>query len=416
MPKRHERALPVNVLIAYSHSDEALKDELIKHLSPLRRQGLIQDWHDRRIAPGADWNRDIDGHLSRCAIFLPLISADFINSDYCYGIEMARALERHEKGEATVIPVVLRPCVWTALPFGKLQALPRDGKPVTTWANQDEAFTDIVQGVRKAVEVLTGAERSELAPPAPVLAAGSTSAPRATFVPLVVTDSPRALIWNVQTKTVASVPVQECQWGNREASLELEPDDPTDGPFLDSLRDDLASLIVAFRNNAAICRVGEITHISKARIDRWRLALQIERSDFQPTMEVSFENTSKDELAERRARRILFNENPARDERDLNAIAFEVLLRGTNTVIAVERSVLPDLFRLYGSQPARFLEIAWIATAMRLKLSACVVEIVTLRMELEVGALGIQFHGRRRKEYTDRPAYEMKLEGVCQLV
>ncbi|MEK7753705.1 MAG: toll/interleukin-1 receptor domain-containing protein, partial [Acidobacteriota bacterium] len=81
----------MQVFIAYSHTDEPLKNELVKHLSPLRRLGLIQHWHDRRIAPGADWNREIDAHLNRCQIILLLSSADFINSDYCYGIEMARA-------------------------------------------------------------------------------------------------------------------------------------------------------------------------------------------------------------------------------------------------------------------------------------------------------------------------------------
>jgi len=140
--------MPVEIFIAYAHADEPLKDELLKHLSPLRREGLIREWHDRRIQPGADWEHQIDQHLNACGIVLLLISADFIHSDYCCCVEMKRALERHASAEATVVPVILRPCDWHRLPFGTLQALPKDGKAVSTWPNGDEAFTDIARGLR----------------------------------------------------------------------------------------------------------------------------------------------------------------------------------------------------------------------------------------------------------------------------
>ena len=80
--------MPVEVFIAYSHADEPMRQELVKHLSPLKRSDLIEEWHDRCIEPGADWNREIDRHLNSSRIVLPLISADFIHSDYCYGVEM----------------------------------------------------------------------------------------------------------------------------------------------------------------------------------------------------------------------------------------------------------------------------------------------------------------------------------------
>ena len=93
-------AMPVELFIAYSHVDELLKDELIKHLSPMSRSGIIEEWHDRRINPGADWTSQISDALNRCQIILLLISADFIHSDYCYGVEMKRALVRHEDDQA----------------------------------------------------------------------------------------------------------------------------------------------------------------------------------------------------------------------------------------------------------------------------------------------------------------------------
>jgi TIR domain len=151
MLEREQLYMPVKLFIAYSHVDELMKQELVKHLSSLSRSGIVQEWHDRRIEPGADWNWDIDRHLNHSDIILLLISADFIHSEYCYGVEMKRALERHECSEARVIPVILRPCDWHALPFGTIQAIPKDGKAVTTWSNQDEAYTDIARGVRAVI-------------------------------------------------------------------------------------------------------------------------------------------------------------------------------------------------------------------------------------------------------------------------
>jgi len=143
---------PVLIFYAYARQDESLRDELAKHLALLRRQGLIRDWYDRRIEPGAEWEEDIDHHLRSAQIILPLISPDFIDSDYCYDIEMKRAMERHQRGEARVIPVILRPCDWKNAPFAKLQALPRDAKPVTQWDNQDEAFLSVADGIRMVLD------------------------------------------------------------------------------------------------------------------------------------------------------------------------------------------------------------------------------------------------------------------------
>src|SRR5579863_1867747 len=146
---------PVEVFYSYAHEDEALRAELEKHLSLLRRQGVISGWHDRQIIPGTDWAQAIDGHLESAAVILLLVSADFLASDYCYGIEMQRALERQQAHEAVVIPILLRPVDWHGAPFAHLQALPTDAKPITTWRNLDEAFADVATGIRRAVEELS---------------------------------------------------------------------------------------------------------------------------------------------------------------------------------------------------------------------------------------------------------------------
>lgn len=144
----------VEVFYSYSHKDEELRDELQKHLALMKRQGIIKDWHDRGISPGQEWSGQIDEHLNSADIILLLISSDFLASSYCYDIEVKRAMERHEAKEATVIPIILRPCDWSAAPFGKLQALPKDARPVTSWSNQDEAFLNVVKGIREAAEEL----------------------------------------------------------------------------------------------------------------------------------------------------------------------------------------------------------------------------------------------------------------------
>ncbi len=167
-----DSSTPVEVFYSYAHKDESFRNKLETHLSLLQRQGLITAWHDRHIQPGTDWSQDIDEHLERASVILLLISADFLASDYCYGIEMQRALERHKANEARVIPILLRPVDWDKAPFAHLQALPTGAKPISTWRNRDAAFTDVAAGIRRVIEDL------------PTLAA---SAPRAAL--------PR--IWNI---------------------------------------------------------------------------------------------------------------------------------------------------------------------------------------------------------------------------
>jgi hypothetical protein len=149
---------PVELFYSYSHKDEKLRDELAVHLSLLQRQGVISAWHDRNISAGSEWAKEIDQNLNSAQIILLLVSANFLASDYCYSIEMQRAIERHEAGEACVIPIILRPVEWSGAPFGKLQALPKNARPVTTW--KEKAFVNIVQGIRKAAEEIR--ERSPL--------------------------------------------------------------------------------------------------------------------------------------------------------------------------------------------------------------------------------------------------------------
>ena len=145
---------PLKVFISYAHADEAHCKTLAKHLSALEDEGLITVWHDRKITGGREWAGAIDDALRSADIVLLLISADFLASDFCYDHEMTRAIERHNASDAFVIPIIVRPVSWRSAPFSKLQALPKDGKPVETWTYKDEAWVNVAEGIQRAVEEL----------------------------------------------------------------------------------------------------------------------------------------------------------------------------------------------------------------------------------------------------------------------
>lgn len=146
--------MPVKIFFCYAREDELLLNQLKKHLRPLQRQGLIDVWHDREISAGTEWEHEINRNLDLAQIILLLASPAFMDSDYCYTEELQRALERHKKEKAHVIPVILRPVHWQDTPLGGLQALPTDGKPVTKWRRRDDAYWDIVNSITKIVKSL----------------------------------------------------------------------------------------------------------------------------------------------------------------------------------------------------------------------------------------------------------------------
>lgn len=140
----------VNLFFSYSHRDEALRDELEIHLASLKRQGVLTTWHDRRIGAGNEFDHSISEHLESADIVLLLISPYFIASDYCFEVEMKQALERHENKQSIVIPVILHPCDWHDMPFGKLLASPTDVKPISKFPNLHDGFLEVTKAVKEA--------------------------------------------------------------------------------------------------------------------------------------------------------------------------------------------------------------------------------------------------------------------------
>ena len=151
--------IPLDIFISYAHDDKTLCDELKKHLKPLQREGLSAAWHDGQIFPGSEWSREITQHLITASLILLLISPDFLDSDYCYIVEMEQALKRHDEGSAVVIPILLRHVDWTKTPIGTLQALPTPALPITKWSDRDEAFENVAKGIREVINRFTGQQR-----------------------------------------------------------------------------------------------------------------------------------------------------------------------------------------------------------------------------------------------------------------
>ena len=141
----------MKAFISYSHKDESYLERLHTHLATLRRAGDLLVWFDREILAGDPLDQKIMDQLDECALFIALVSPDFLNSNYCYEKEMQYALEKHASGKTRVVPIILEPCDWTSTPLGNLKALPKDGKPIAEWQNQNTAFLDVIKGLRRVL-------------------------------------------------------------------------------------------------------------------------------------------------------------------------------------------------------------------------------------------------------------------------
>lgn len=153
---------PIEIFFSYAHEDEDLMNIVRRQLILFEREGIIVKWHDRMILPGQEWEGIIDERINRAKIILLFVSSYFIESKYCYNTEMKVALERHEAGDAIVIPIILRACPWQNSSLGKLQALPKDGKPLNEWGNRDKAALNVAESIMAIVQKLRGGEKTEI--------------------------------------------------------------------------------------------------------------------------------------------------------------------------------------------------------------------------------------------------------------
>ncbi|MCB0610295.1 MAG: TIR domain-containing protein [Lewinella sp.] len=150
--EKEDRIIPQKVFFSYSKHDREMLEELQEHLYPLQRESKIIVWDDHRILPGEEWDEKIKTELAQADIILLLVSVKFLNTKYIWDIEITEAMERHKRKEARVIPVILKPCDWQGMPFGKLNGLPIKGKAVTSYDDRDEGWMEVVKGIKNVLD------------------------------------------------------------------------------------------------------------------------------------------------------------------------------------------------------------------------------------------------------------------------
>jgi len=150
---------PLRLFVSYSHADDEHATQLVQHMASLRNEGLAT-WYDRRIQPGADWETEISVALDESDVAIFLISAAFLSSPYCTGVEWQRAVERARQGRLVIVPVIVRACDWKHL-VGHVQVLPHDGKPVASHPDRDEAYLEVVTQMKELILTLRRARSQE---------------------------------------------------------------------------------------------------------------------------------------------------------------------------------------------------------------------------------------------------------------
>jgi WD40 repeat protein len=142
----------VEVFCSYASADDIWRQKLEAHVRLSTRQGLFTFWHRQLIVPGEDQQQVIDAHLKSADVILLFVSSDFLDSEDCYSREMPQALERHRRGEARVIPILIRAVDWEKAPFAHLSPLPTNKKPLMRWEDKDAALTHVAMYLRHVIE------------------------------------------------------------------------------------------------------------------------------------------------------------------------------------------------------------------------------------------------------------------------
>jgi tetratricopeptide (TPR) repeat protein len=141
---------PKRVFISYSHKDEDWKERLHTQLKVLELENQLTVWEDRQIAAGDNWNPSIEQAIHSAQVAVLLISADFLVSSFIRGEEVPRLLERRTKDGLRVIPLILKPCPWQAVPWlSAIQGRPKDNKPLSGFNEheQDQCLSDLVMEI-----------------------------------------------------------------------------------------------------------------------------------------------------------------------------------------------------------------------------------------------------------------------------
>ncbi len=140
------------LFISYAHKDRGDCEKLIQHITPLRPKFVAEIWTDEKIVAGEEFTTEISDKIHHADIILFLQSARLLASEFIKTKEIPLAMERYKRGEAGIISVILKPCQWKDGELRNLKVLPTDGKPVSQWKTKDEAFNNVANGIKRAVQ------------------------------------------------------------------------------------------------------------------------------------------------------------------------------------------------------------------------------------------------------------------------
>ncbi len=140
--------MPVTAFISYSHADTKHLERLHKHMAQLHRDGVFETWTDHAIVPGSNLDGEVFTALHASQVFIALVSPDYLASNYCYEKEFEEAQKLEAEGRLHIVPVIAEPCDWLSSPLKSRMALPKDGKPIPEWTNENVAYLNVIQGLR----------------------------------------------------------------------------------------------------------------------------------------------------------------------------------------------------------------------------------------------------------------------------
>lgn len=143
---------PKRIFIGSAQADATHVDTLKKHLKLYERQNLIQIWDESMIIPGEIRNSKIEQELHAAEIILLLFSADLLAEDFIWGTEMNKILEKVKRKEVHLIPILLRSSTFADTPFAAYAAVPDREKPISNYSNKDEAWTIVVEQIKRSIQ------------------------------------------------------------------------------------------------------------------------------------------------------------------------------------------------------------------------------------------------------------------------
>jgi hypothetical protein len=435
----------VEIFFSYSHKDESLRKRLEEHLSVLSRQGVISGWHDRMIGAGQEWKGEIDRRLDSARIILLLISPSFLDSDYCYDVEMNRALERHESGEARVIPVILRPCDWHGAPFGKLQALPKDGKPVVEWRPRDAGFMNVAEGIRA---VVAGSKGNPM--PAAKSKDSSTTT-KACPTDLVTGDTvgeTETVVGNL-SRGRGQVADSSGKWVVLDGKFfEAETVDEKGGTIVIVAASESAAVDAAIKslrtplhgspkaigyahgNDAMIVRVKDIDSTTESGKKRWLINLVKEEieyggSSMEAVVETRTGRLSPAEFARLRATRILLNDPPSVPvlyspggdlAKSIEDGLVEAHIEGIGSALKITSSGIKEICSNQAIPLPQRLQMARLMALFQLVVGNVVEHVNHLAVgPISGNKVHVDFRGTRRRIYANVEPIDIRIEGDCLL-